>query len=92
LICEPIFSQSAVLTVYVKVKKKEVKVWWEKPEVAWLKLNVEANFVKEEKKGFWGAVLKSDYGNAILSPCGAVLKSDSGNAILIAHIPKLLIL
>jgi hypothetical protein len=51
---------------------------------------VEANFVKEEKKGLWGAVLKSDYGNAILSPCGAVLKSDSGNAILIAHIPKLL--
>jgi hypothetical protein len=38
---------------------------------------VEAGFVKEEKKGLWGAVLISDSGNTILSAWRSIPNSPS---------------
>ena len=40
--------------------------------MGWLNLNVEASFVKEEKKGSCGAVLRINSGNTFLSAWGPI--------------------
>jgi hypothetical protein len=40
---------------------------WEKPSDGWIKCNVDASFVREEKNGAWRVVLRDHTGNVLLS-------------------------
>jgi hypothetical protein len=46
---------------------QEQREVWEKPHDGWIKCNVDASFLKEEKNGAWGVVLQDHMGNFLLS-------------------------
>jgi hypothetical protein len=42
---------------YVATKENEDNNSWKKPEEGWVKCNVDASFIKEDRTGSWGAVI-----------------------------------
>jgi hypothetical protein len=53
-------------------QKKEAKEPWRRPDTGWTKLNVDASFSAEQNSGTWGAILRDDTGNVIISAWGLI--------------------
>jgi hypothetical protein len=71
-----------------KIQTTSNEVCWKKPETGWVKCNVDASFLNEEKKGSWGAVLQDHLGAIICSAWGAIIHCQTvamGEAIACLH-------
>jgi hypothetical protein len=55
-------------------QKEEAKEPWRRPDTGWTKLNVDASFSAEQNSGTWGAILRDDTGNVIISAWGLIDK------------------
>jgi hypothetical protein len=55
--------------MYVAVQQEGIHMvkFWEKPPLWWVKCNVDASFLNEEKNGSRGAVIRDHNGNIIYS-------------------------
>jgi ribonuclease HI len=45
---------------------------WKKPEDGWIKCNVDASFLNDERKGTWGAVIRNQNGLTVCSAWGII--------------------
>lgn len=74
--------------------QKEYGATWMKPEQGWHKLNVDASYIQNESKGAWGAVLRNDAGNVIISAWGVIprcLSAEVAEAIAVKEGLRLII-
>jgi hypothetical protein len=51
---------------------KEVPGTWAKLNVGWVKLNWDANYRENENRGGWGAILRNDTGQTVLTAWGSI--------------------
>ena len=54
----------------IRKQRKQGHVTWSKPEPRQAKLNFNAGFYEEDKRGVWGAIWIDEFGNTILSALG----------------------
>jgi hypothetical protein len=51
---------------------KEVPGTWAKLNVGWVKLNWDTNYRENENRGGWGAILRNDTGQTVLTAWGSI--------------------